>query len=144
MKTDPGADHQTVSYWVTVARATAAPGTRLLYATTTDEFVDRWEPARAAFDVFLADGLPLRTPASTPAVQLRLDAATLDRKVVALRAQAGQITGLIAAVGEEQARQWWAVEAFVSADAVADTARTWGTWWVAAWGAWPRKAQAER
>lgn len=125
-------DHQTVSSWVTAARAAVAPGARLLYVTTTEEFVDAWEPARDAFDVFLAKGLPLRTPASALAVQLRLDAATLDRKVVALRAQASQTTGLIAAVGEERVRQWWAQEAFVSADAVADTARTWGTWRVAA------------
>ena len=125
-------DHQTVSSWVTAARAAVAPGTRLLYATTTEEFVDGWEPARDAFDVFLSDGLPLRTPASALAVQLRLDAATLDRKVVALRAQASQIAGLIAAVGEERVRQWWAHEAFVCADTVADDARTWGTWRVAA------------
>lgn len=125
-------DHQTVSCWVSAARAAAAPGTRLLYVTTTEEFVTAWEPARDAFDVFLADGLPLRTPASALAVQLRLDAAALDRKVVALRAQASQIAGLIAAVGEQRARQWWSVESFVSADAVAATARTWGTWRVAA------------
>ncbi len=125
-------DHQTVSSWVTAARAAVAPGTRLLYATTTEEFVDGWEPARDAFDVFLSDGLPLRTPASALAVQLRLDAATLDRKVVALRAQASQIAGLIAAVGEERVRQWWAHEAFVCADTIADDARTWGTWRVAA------------
>ena len=62
-------DHQTVSAWATAARAAAAPGTRLLYATTTEEFVDGWEPARDAFDVFLAEGLPLRTPASALAVR---------------------------------------------------------------------------
>ncbi len=125
-------DHQTVSAWVTAARAAVAPGTRLLHATTTDEFADGWAPARDAFDVFLADGLPLRTPASALAVRLRLDGAALDRKVVALRAQASQMAGLIAAVGEERVRRWWSEEAFVSADAVATTARTWGTWRVAA------------
>ncbi|MCW0214779.1 MAG: PIG-L family deacetylase [Pseudonocardia sp.] len=125
-------DHQTVSSWVTAARAAVAPRTRLLYATTTEDFVDGWEPARDDFDVFLADGLPVRTPASELAVHLRLDAATLDRKVVALRAQASQMTGLIAAVGERRVRQWWAEEAFVSADAVPATTRTWGTWRVAA------------
>ena len=125
-------DHQTVSSWVSAARTAVAPGTRLLYATTTEEFVDGWEPARDSFDVFLADGLPLRTPASALAVQLRLDAATLDRKIVALRAQASQTAGLIAALGEERVRQWWSVEAFRSADAVAGTGRTWGTWRVAA------------
>ena len=123
-------DHQTVSAWVTDARAAVAPGTRLLHATTTGEFVDAWEPARDAFPVFLADGLPLRTPESALAVHLRLDGAALDRKVVALRAQAGQTTGLIAAVGEERVRTWWSVEAFVAAEA--GCSRTWGTWRVAA------------
>jgi LmbE family N-acetylglucosaminyl deacetylase len=125
-------DHQTVSIWATAARATAAPGARLLYATTTEEFVEGWKPARDAFDVFLADGLPLRTPASALAVHLRLDAATLDRKVVAMRAQASQTAGLIAAIGEDRLRDWWSTETFVSADSVAAGVRTWGTWRVAA------------
>lgn len=129
------ADHRAVG--VAALNAARDAGNRWTFperlsATTTEEFVDGWEPARDAFNVFLADGLPLRTPASALAVQLRLDAATLDRKVVALRAQASQIAGLIAAVGEERASRWWAEESFVSADAVADTARTRGTWRVAA------------
>lgn len=121
-------DHQTVSAWTTAARGAAAPGTRLLYATTTEEFVDQWEPERAVFDVFLADGLPLRTPLSELAVQLRLDLDQLDRKIVALRAQASQTTGLIAAIGEDRVRKWWSSETFVSADAVASRTRDWGTW----------------
>lgn len=125
-------DHQTVSGWATAARAAAAPTARLLHATTTEEFVDSWEPARDAFDVFLADGLPLRTPESALAVQLRLTPQQLDRKIVALRAQASQTTPLFAAVGEERLRRWWATESFVSGDAVAPAARTWGTWRVAA------------
>lgn len=125
-------DHQTVSAWVTAARAVAAPATRLLYVTTTDDFVDLWRPARSAFDVFLADGLPLRTPGSDLAVRLRLDPDLLDRKVVALRAQASQTTGLVAAVGEDRIRRWWATETFVSADGVAAArTRDWGTWRVA-------------
>jgi LmbE family N-acetylglucosaminyl deacetylase len=128
-------DHQTVSTWTTAARAAAAPGARLLYVTTTEEFVERWETARDAFDVFLAEGLPLRTPSSALAVRLNLRPEELDRKMVALRAQASQMSGLIAAVGEDRMREWWAVETFVSADAVADrTGGTpeWGTWRVAA------------
>jgi LmbE family N-acetylglucosaminyl deacetylase len=124
-------DHQAVSAWTTAARSAVAPGTRLLYATTTEEFVEGWEPARDAFDVFLAEGLPLRTPASALAVHLRLDAAALDRKVVAMRAQASQTAGLIAAVGEDRVRDWWSTEAFVSAESVA-THSPWGTWRVAA------------
>lgn len=125
-------DHQTVSAWATAAHAAAAPGARLLYATTTAEFVAGWEPVRDAFDVFLADGLPLRTPASALAVALRLSPEQVDRKVVALRAQASQMTDLIAAVGEERVRQWWSAEAFVSAGAAVHRSRTWGTWRVTA------------
>ncbi|WP_345610695.1 PIG-L deacetylase family protein [Pseudonocardia adelaidensis] len=125
-------DHQTVSAWTTAACSAVAPDTRLLYATTTEEFVEGWEPAREAFDVFLADGLPLRTPESELAVHLRLDSTVLDRKVVALRAQATQMAGLIAAVGEDRVRQWWSTEAFVSADSTSTGARPWGTWRVAA------------
>jgi LmbE family N-acetylglucosaminyl deacetylase len=126
------ADHQAVSAWATAARAAAAPQTRLLYATTTEEFVERWEPLRDAFDIFLADGLPLRTPASALAVELRLGPALLDRKIVALRAQASQTSALIAALGEERVRDWWSTETFVCADVVEFRTRTWGTWQVAA------------
>lgn len=125
-------DHQTVSAWTTAARAAAAPGTRLLYATTTEEFVEQWEPARDLFDVFLADGLPLRTPSHELAVSLRLGRDQLDRKLVALHAQASQTAGLVAALGEHRVRDWWSTETFVSADAVAARAGDWGTWQVAA------------
>ena len=103
-----------------------------VYATTTEAFVERWEPFRDAFDIFLADGLPLRTPASALAVELRLGPALLDRKIVALRAQSSQTTALIAALGEERVRDWWSTETFVCADVVESRARTWGTWQVAA------------
>lgn len=125
-------DHQAVSSWATAARATTASDARLLYATTTPAFVNSWEHARGAFEVFLTEGLPLRTPASALAVELRLDPAQLDRKMVALRAQASQIDGLIAAVGEGRVRDWWSTETFVSADSVQVGAQDWGTWRVAA------------
>jgi LmbE family N-acetylglucosaminyl deacetylase len=123
-------DHQTTSAWATAAHAAAAPGARLLYATTTEEFVDAWEPARKDFDVFLAEGLPLRTPVSELDVRLRLDPAQLDRKIVALKAQASQTTGLFAALGEQRVRCWWSTETFVAADRARQ--RQWGTWRVAA------------
>ena len=125
-------DHQTVSAWATAARAAAAPDAQLLYATTTDEFVRAWEPSREAFNVFLADGLPLRTPSDELAVSLRLDPATVDRKIVALKAQASQTTGLFAALGEERVREWWSTETFVAAETAHARGRDWGTWRVAA------------
>jgi LmbE family N-acetylglucosaminyl deacetylase len=125
-------DHQTVSAWATDAHATAGTGARLLYATTTEEFVRDWEPERETFNVFLADGLPLRTPTAALAAELRLDADTVDRKIVALRAQPSQTTGLFAALGEERVRRWWSTETFVEAHAARAPAQAWGTWRVAA------------
>jgi len=125
-------DHQTVSAWTTAAHAVAAPDARLLHATTTEEFVEAWEPSREAFDVFLTDGLPLRTHAVDLAVRLRLDPARLDRKIAALRAQASQTTALFAALGEERVREWWSTETFVAAETSRSRQQEWGTWWVAA------------
>jgi hypothetical protein len=82
--------------------------------------------------VFLADGLPLRTPARDLAVELRLDADAVDRKIVALRAQASQTTGLFAALGEDRVREWWSTETFVEAHTARARAQAWGTWRVAA------------
>lgn len=124
-------DHQTVSSWAGAAVAAAAPGARLLHATTTEEFVRRWEPARGAFDIFLADGLPLRTPRADLAVELRLPPAQLDRKMVALRAQASQTGPLIATLGEDRVREWWSTETFVDAG-LPRAGAGWGTWRVAA------------
>ena len=125
-------DHQTVSAWATDAHAIAAPHTRLLYATTTEEFVRDWEPDRDTFNVFLADGLPLRTPAAELAVELQLDADIVDRKIVALKAQASQTAGLFAALGEVRVRRWWSTETFVAAHTARARAQAWGTWRVAA------------
>jgi LmbE family N-acetylglucosaminyl deacetylase len=113
-------DHQTVSAWSTAAHAAAAPQSRLLYAAITEEFVRAWEPRREQFNIFLTEGLPQCTPDSELAVSLRLGPAAVDRKIVALRAQASQTTTLFAALGEEQVRQWWSTEAFVAADAARD------------------------
>lgn len=125
-------DHQTVSRWATVAHRAAAPKARLLYATTTEEFVQAWEPFRQQLDIFLADGLPLRTPMSELAVSLRLEPAAIDRKIVALRAQSSQTTDLFAVLGEDRVRQWWSTETFVAAEARHGGDKNWGTWRVTA------------
>ncbi|HSK27131.1 MAG TPA: PIG-L family deacetylase [Jiangellales bacterium] len=125
-------DHQTVSAWATAAWHEAAPGARLLYATTTDDFADRWSHLHDRLDVFLADGLPLRTRRHELALDLDLDDEVADRKLVALRAQASQTTGLVEAVGADVLREWWRRETFVAGPLGASSARTWGTWTVAA------------
>jgi LmbE family N-acetylglucosaminyl deacetylase len=121
-------DHQAVSAWPTAAHAAAAPEKRLLYATTTEDFVEAWEPFRERFNIFLTGGLPLRTRGSELAVSLRLGPAAVDRKIVALRAQASQTTQLFAALGEEQVRRWWSTETFVAADAARDRTQERGTY----------------
>ena len=125
-------DHQIVSRWARAAREIAAPRARLLYATSTDDFVRRWSRAREAAEIFLADGLPLATPTSALAARFDLDPSLVEAKLVALRAQASQTTGLFEAVGERRVREWWSTEAFVSGDDVAHGAGAWGTWRVAA------------
>jgi LmbE family N-acetylglucosaminyl deacetylase len=125
-------DHQTVSGWATAAHALAAPDARLLYATTTEEFSRAWEPDRELFDVFLADGLPLRTQAADLAVDLRLTPAAMDQKIVALRAQASQTAALFAALGEDRVRRLWSAETFVAADTARAGVQEFGTWRVAA------------
>lgn len=95
--------HQTVSARVTAAHAIAAPKARLLYATTTRALVNSWQRARDAFDVFLTERLPLRTPAA-----------------------------VITAVGEDRVRDLWSTETFTSADSAQVTIQDYGTWRVAA------------
>ncbi|MEV4414797.1 PIG-L family deacetylase [Catellatospora sp. NPDC049609] len=120
------ADHQAVSRWATAARALAAPEARLLYATTTDDFLHRWQHVYDRLDVFLADGLPARTPPELLSLHLALDGELADRKLVALRAQATQTAALVAMLGEQTMRDWCATEAFV--DAAHATGRAWATW----------------
>ncbi len=81
--------------------------------------------------MFLADGLPLRTPREQVALQVTLRGADADRKLLALRAHTSQMTDLIAKVGADQFRDWWSVESFTLADDAA-AATGWGTWQVAA------------
>ena len=116
-------DHRTVSAWATAARAAAAPGARLLYATTTAAFADRWHDLHERFEIFLEPGLPLRTPPEQLALELVLDGALADRKLVALRAHASQTAGLVAALGEQRYRAWTAIEAFTLAAAAPDPLR---------------------
>lgn len=123
-------DHQTVSAWATAAWREAAPDAQLLYTTTTAEFADRWAHLHDRFDVFLVDGLPLRTRRADLALELRLDSEIADRKLVALRAQASQTSGLVAGVGPDVMREWWGTETFVRGPVASVGA--WGSWSVAA------------
>lgn len=110
-------DHRAVSAWTTAARAAVAPQARLLYATTTASFEDRWGHVNAQFEVYFARKTPPRTPDDEVALGLTLTGDVLDRKVAALRAHASQTAAMVAALGADTFRAWWSTETFVHAPA---------------------------
>lgn len=105
-------DHRRISSWATAARELTAPSARLLYATTTAPFVERWQHLHERFDIYLDPDLPLRTPPDRVTLEIVLDSPEADRKLVALRAQASQTAALISAMGEQVYRAWTSTEAF--------------------------------
>mgnify|MGYP001191322027 CR=1 FL=1 len=106
-------DHRTVSSWVTEAWRSRGSASRLLYATTTDEFADEFADIHAAIGVF-GPGLPCRLPRHRLALEVELDEELLDVKLAALRAHATQVPQLLTAVGEDRFRVWWRRESFVA------------------------------
>ena len=110
------ADHRAVSHWTTRAWRQSGGQARLLYATQTPEYVERFTDAHDAFDVF-EPGFPLTTPPEEMALLLRLDGATLDRKLAALLAQKTQTEPLYVGMGPDRYRDWIREECFVDATA---------------------------
>lgn len=112
-------DHRTVSAWATAARAMTAPQARLLYATTTASFEDRWGEVNAQFGVYFAREAPPRTPDDEVALALALSGDVLDRKVAALRAHASQTATMVETLGADAFRAWWSTESFLGAPVAA-------------------------
>ncbi|MEV0899699.1 PIG-L family deacetylase [Actinoplanes sp. NPDC049802] len=108
-------DHQAVARWTAAAVDKAAPvGTRLLQASVTDEWADRWRTVNDRFQVFLP-GYPITQPEHTLTLHLTLDQPTVDRKLRALAAQATQTEALIAEMGPATYTEWIADETFTEA-----------------------------
>lgn len=107
-------DHRTISRWV--SEAAAGRPIRVLHATTSDDFLERHADIHERFDLFFA-GPPPRTDRSELAFELRLDSDLLDTKLVALRAQASQVSSMVEALGVDRMREWWAVEWFADGTA---------------------------
>lgn len=105
-------DHRAVSRWTTQAWAVTGARGRLLYATCTPRFATRFRAIHDRFAVY-GPGLPTQTPEADLALRLRLHGELLDRKIVALRAHATQMAGLITAMGDDLFRQWFAEESYV-------------------------------
>ena len=107
-------DHRTVSAWTDAAVARAAPRTRLLHAAVPVGHARRWAWLHERFGVY-EEGYPVAHPADRLALHLRLDDAVAARKVAALRAQASQTDGLVAALGVPTYTEWVREECFVAA-----------------------------
>ena len=99
-------DHIAVCRWSTLACAALArdggPTPRLLYATKSaewnDEFFAHVDPA----DVMMIEGMrPEAVATDEMAVWFTCEGELLERKARALRAQASQIDGLVAAYGHD-------------------------------------------
>jgi 2-polyprenyl-6-methoxyphenol hydroxylase-like FAD-dependent oxidoreductase/LmbE family N-acetylglucosaminyl deacetylase len=113
-------DHRAVAAWVRTAwDDLPAPRPLLLRATTTDRFARRFADVHAELDVF-GPGLPLRTADAEVAVAVHLDDELQDTKLAALKSQATQVAPVLAAMGEDRFRSWFAEETFTQAVAVPD------------------------
>lgn len=107
-------DHRTVSAWTDAAVRRAAPRARLLHAAVPAEHVRRWAWLHDRFGVY-DPGYPVVCPDDRIALHVRLDDAAAARKVAALRAQATQTDGLVAALGTPTYTEWVRHECFAAA-----------------------------
>lgn len=115
-------DHVAVSRWVDRAVAGHPDPVRVLHATTTAAFVDQWGELMRGLGAYLRDDLPLATPPDRVALEVVLDPAEQDRKLVALAAQSSQLTGMIATLGEPTFSAVFDTESFTLAPVVVDDA----------------------
>jgi LmbE family N-acetylglucosaminyl deacetylase len=105
------AGHKSVSRWTTDAfEDVAPPGARLLYATATPEWAERWLDRLAPFEVFLP-GTPPITPREDLALSFVLPDGIGDLKLEAIKAHESQIEALLEVFGDDM-RDWMAEETF--------------------------------
>jgi LmbE family N-acetylglucosaminyl deacetylase len=104
-------DHITIGDWAVEAAATVCGARcRVLAATKTPDWLD----AFAHINQGVLAPEPPCTPAADLAVDIALSDDTLDVKMRALRAQASQTSGLLAALGESTYRAWISSEFWVT------------------------------
>jgi LmbE family N-acetylglucosaminyl deacetylase len=108
-------DHVAVHHWVTRAWNERGRRTRLLYATTTVEQIERFGEMYESWGVYMTDERPAGVPEADLTVHVRVAGADLDRKVAALRAMATQTSTVVAAIGLEAYAELVAEESFIDA-----------------------------
>lgn len=108
-------DHLAVHRWVTAAWRARGRRCRLLYAASSQRHLARFADLYETWGVYMTDARPAGVPADELAIDLVLEGADLDRKVVALRALASQTASAIAAIGLDLYAESVAEETFVDA-----------------------------
>ncbi len=108
-------DHIAVHHWVTAAWQGRGRPARLLYATTTVDFLERHRDLREEWNMYMTDERPTGVPTEQLGIHLRLDGSELDRKLTALRAMATQTSGLIATFDPDVYAAQVGEESFVDA-----------------------------
>ncbi|MDP8927963.1 MAG: PIG-L family deacetylase [Actinomycetota bacterium] len=109
------ADHIAVGRWAKIA-ARAVTGARLLAAAKDQQWVKRFTPLHATYDVF-PPGFPVAVATHDLALHVELPDDLLDCKVAALQAQDSQTAPIIQSFGLRRWREWVGTEAFVAAPA---------------------------
>lgn len=108
-------DHIAVHHWVTRAWERSGRTGRLLYATTSVEFLNRFRDLFEEWDMYMSDERPSGVPSDQLDVHVELGGGELDRKLTALRAMATQTADLVAAMDPQTYAAQVAEEAFVAA-----------------------------
>jgi LmbE family N-acetylglucosaminyl deacetylase len=103
-------DHIAVSMWTTAAAA-AVGHERVLYATMTDDFMQRHDSLHSDLGVWMG-GEPQGVDATDLALHLVPTPHERMLKARALRAHASQVSGLIGMIGDEAFDAWWVDEFF--------------------------------
>lgn len=99
------ADHMAVSAWVTEAFERAgSPGSKLYYATTTPEWVEKFIGRFAGFNLF-EPGTPPMTPREELGIAFELPDDILEVKVAALESHQSQVQVMLDSFGEDFIRE---------------------------------------
>jgi LmbE family N-acetylglucosaminyl deacetylase len=104
--------HMSVSAWATRAVSEVGkPGSRVHYATYTQEWAETWVPVYNRFDVF-RPGTPPVTPRHELSIDFPLATDLLELKLRAIQEHESQVGGMVQAFGEDIFRAAMADEYF--------------------------------
>jgi LmbE family N-acetylglucosaminyl deacetylase len=99
------AGHMSVSRWATEAfHDVGKPGAKILYATVTPDWAERWVSVYNRFNVF-RPGTPPVTAREELAIEYDLPPDILELKLRAIQEHVSQVEGMVQAFGEDIFRE---------------------------------------